>query len=700
MIYSIFDIETDGLLPNSSKVISGEAKEVTKIWCLNYRAFEWIDGEHKLIKTRTLTSYKAIKNFFKFTSIVVGHDIIRYDIPAVELVLGIKVKCHAICTLTISWGLYPIKGFKHGLGVWGERLGIEKPIVKQHEWEGLTEENEKELSRITLVMDNFNYGKSSQTTTDKERQLWFDLREMKWQHLKLMTHRVEEDTKINSLLFHQQLDYLYKLYAGNVNQILSYISYLAFKADCLAEQAKAGMVLDRDLCEGSILELETDMEIKTKALSEAMPNELGKVLYKKPVRMMKKDGRISASGLKWHEKLREHHLTFHENGWDIRVVIREPPNPASSQQKKKWLFDLGWKPITFKENDKGEEIPQIALPFGAGICPSVLELEKVEPAVKHLKGLSVASHRRSVFKGFLKQVNSEGIIYAGAQGFTSTLRMQHRAPIVNLPKVGKWYGEEIRGCLTAGEGFWMAGADICGVEDRTKMHWMFFFDPEHVRRMDIPGFDGHLYMANFIKHMTEEEVELYKTLDKKGGALTKEEKVEYKRLKGIRGTSKTANFQCVYKSGIPKIAKSLKISLKEAGELHRGFWKINNAVLEMEKNAKVKKVNGQDWVLNPVSGFWYLLRNKKDIFSAINQSTAVFVFDLWLKYSRIELNKLGLKVCLQVHDEKLIIIPNSIPEQIIRNILDEAMVKVNKTLQLNVEINIDTQVGQTYADCH
>ena len=50
--------------------------------------------------------------------------------------------------------------------------------------------------------------------------------------------------------------------------------------------------------------------------------------------------------------------------------------------------------------------------------------------------------------------------------------------------------------------------------------------------------------------------------------------------------------------------------------------------------------------------------------------------------------------------ELLIIIPNSIPQETIKNILKEAMVKVNQALQLNVTIEIDTQVGSRYSDCH
>ena len=91
MNYKVFDIETNGLLPNSDKVISGKANPVTKIHCLSYSEYEWENGENKHIKSRTLTDYESIRNFFKCSDVLVGHDIVRYDIPVVELILDIKV---------------------------------------------------------------------------------------------------------------------------------------------------------------------------------------------------------------------------------------------------------------------------------------------------------------------------------------------------------------------------------------------------------------------------------------------------------------------------------------------------------------------------------------------------------------------------------------------------------------------------------
>ena len=54
--------------------------------------------------------------------ILVAHNGIRYDIPALERLLGIKVKCKVVCSLAISWYLEPNR-LKHGLAEWGEEFG-------------------------------------------------------------------------------------------------------------------------------------------------------------------------------------------------------------------------------------------------------------------------------------------------------------------------------------------------------------------------------------------------------------------------------------------------------------------------------------------------------------------------------------------------------------------------------------------------
>src|SRR6187402_277554 len=114
----IADIEADGLLDT-----------ITKIHCLSY-----CDTTTGLVCS---TSYQdQIKDFFLQEDVtLIMHNGINYDIPAIEKIYGIKVKCKVWDSLAISWILFPERD-RHGLQYWGETFGIEKPKID--DWEGLS----------------------------------------------------------------------------------------------------------------------------------------------------------------------------------------------------------------------------------------------------------------------------------------------------------------------------------------------------------------------------------------------------------------------------------------------------------------------------------------------------------------------------------------------------------------------------------
>ena len=118
----IWDIEADGLLDT-----------VTKIHCLSYRFVE------KPEEVFTLTSKSDIRCFIEDgpckDSILIGHNIIGYDLKAIEKILGSKTACKIIDTLPLSWHLNHSRT-KHGLAEYGEDFGVPKPKID--DWENQT----------------------------------------------------------------------------------------------------------------------------------------------------------------------------------------------------------------------------------------------------------------------------------------------------------------------------------------------------------------------------------------------------------------------------------------------------------------------------------------------------------------------------------------------------------------------------------
>lgn len=559
MKYTVFDVETDGLL-----------ETVTKIHCLSYQIIE----NGKRVEKGSITDYEQIKSFIAEQVILVGHNIIKYDIPVLEKILDIKVESRLVDTLPLSWYLYPLRG-KHGLELWGDELGVPKPAISD------------------------------------------------WQNLDIADyiHRCESDVEINKLLYFRQLDYLNKIYEQDIEQINNLINYLSFKMDCAREQEEVRCKIDLNLVNNSLAELKRLREEKVEALVEAMPKNLTYKEVNKPSKMYKKDDTLSKAGIKWLDLLHENNLPV-DYEQPVRVLVSEEDgNPGSHTQLKSWLFSLGWEPQVFeyRKNKAGEVKPVPQIYLDDEVCSSIRLLYEAEPALENLDMLSLINHRIGIFESYLENTDETGYTTAQVHGLTNTLRFRHKKPIVNLPKVFKFYGEQIRGAIVKPDNqHILCGSDMSSLEDSTKQHYMYFFDPDYVTQMRVPGFDPHVDIAVFAELMTKEEEITFKTLKKKK-ELTHDEHEIFSYLSKVRGNAKVVNFSAVYGAGPPKIAQTLGCELAFAQKLHKAYWERNKAVKQVARACQVKKIGDQMWLRNPVSNFWYTLRYEKDRFSTLNQ---------------------------------------------------------------------------------
>lgn len=637
MFGSVFDVEADSLTPTKLHVLSAT-----------------YDGE----TVSSTPDYGTMRRYLMNEEVIVGHNIARWDVPEVTRLLDIELSEDTLIvdTLAVAWYLYPNRiSEKHpdgsrknyGLESFGVDYGIPKPVVT--DWTGLTYEEYR--------------------------------------------HRCEEDVRINSRLWKDQYEYLMKIYGSHEN-VVRFLRYLAFKMDCAREQERSRWKLDIEKVHSGLEKLSRLEKEKTDELREAMPRVPIVRTVKRPKSLYKRDGSLSVSGERWVElALRE---GFDPGDRDEVEVITgyDDPNPGSHQQIKKWLFDLGWIPRTFKTNKKGQEVPQLnkSKQDGGGACESIIDLYEKEPRLEVLDGLFVLGHRIGILNGFLSAVSEDGYVVARIQGLTNTLRFKH-AECVNLPKVDAPFGEDIRGCLIAPKGYELCGSDMSSLEDRTKQHFMFKYDPEYVKEMMTEDFDPHIDIAVVGKLMTKVDAEFYKKF--KPAIASNAEHTRYKLLKTIRGIAKNTNYACVYGAGAPKIAKTAGIPLSEATTLHSAYWSRNWAVRAVANSLKVKEVGGQKWLFNPVSEFWYSLRNEKDRFSTLNQGTGVYAFDTWVAVVRRDRPQLTASF----HDEIILCVEEGYREEV-TNYLKDSCEEANEILNLNRRLDIDVQFGGRYSQIH
>jgi DNA polymerase III epsilon subunit-like protein len=620
---TVFDIETDGLLD-----------QMTKIHVLSYS-----DDNKTVIHTH---DYDEMREFFLTRKTLVGHNIVRFDIPAVEKLLGIKVEARLIDTLALSWYIHHDR-LKHGLEGYGEEYGVPKPVIK--DWNTLTPEE--------------------------------------------YAHRCNEDVKINNRLYLLLNMKLNKLYT-NENDKDRLIDYLTFKLECAREQEGLQWKLNVPKAEVAYEEITRLKEEKVEQLAEAMPKRMLTRMVTQPKVMHKKDGELSSHGEKWVALCKEYKQSLTSIGFKINTG-EERGNPNSNDQVKDWLYSLGWKPRTFKfvrDKKTGDERQIEQVRKGSDLCGSVSDLAAVDPAVDLLDGLTVLTHRAGILKSFLDGIlksfldcNKDGYLQAGVAGLTNTFRFKHYRPLVNLPSVDKPYGDVIRGCLTCPDGYVLAGADMTSLEDTTKRHYMKPLDPDYVEEMSREGFDPHLDLALHAGVINQDDIDKHNSGERS--------------LKALRKNYKVVNYSATYGVGAPKLARETGMSKGEAKTLLDAFWSRNWAIEKVASTVRVREVMDGMWLLNPVSGFWHSLRSDKDRFSTLNQSTGVFCFDTWVAICR----KNGIKAVGQFHDEIIALVKKG-DEGKVENLMHEAAIMLNDKVKLNVPLGTDVQFGNTYADIH
>jgi len=588
------------------------------------------------------SDYDKMRQFFSKPTWFVGHNIFAFDIPVVERLLGIDVqRARCIDTLYLSWALFP-KRKGHALDDWDPTNK-----VQIGDWD-------------TLSVSEY-------------------------------IKRCEADVEINWNMYQQCKEKLIEIY-GKKGKLKQYMNYLSFKANCASRAEQNGWTLDKQLAKQNLKLLTTMRDERYEKLKQEMPPTPVLQLYKRPLQFYKKDDTLTQAGERWFLKCKTLGLDPVKTERLMWKVKEKEPNPGSVPQIKDWLFSLGWKPDEYKTNKQGKRVPQVNTQDNdrkGELSASVYRLrDKAPAAIDALEDLSILSHRCTVLTGFLEQVRADGRIPARIGGLTNTLRFQHSGSICNLPGMGSKFGEYVRPCLIAAKGKKLMGADVASLEDRTKQHYLFPHDPAYVKSMMVEGFDPHLDLALFNGALTQEQVDRYK-------------RGEAPEIKPIRYKYKTGNYTCTYGAGADRIAEALGCSVKEAKVVHEAYWERNWAIRTVASNCKVMTTHTdeQDWLYNPVSGFWYELRHQKDRFSTLNQGTGSYAFDVWLGYVLTALGNRGT-ILGQFHDEFVFEVDYKEDEKELTQLVKDAMSKTNRVLKLNRELDCDVQFGLNYGEIH
>lgn len=704
---TVADLESDGFLDIA-----------TKIHVLGFQM-----NEKEVMVFNGSSEKQRIVNFFNWHMEkeipIVIHNGISFDVPLVEKLLGMDLSnLMIIDSLAISWYLNFDRRV-HGLGTFHEDYGIEKPPVE--DWS----EQPYEVYEHRVKED-----------VKINQALWKDLKKRLIELYTMVKVEIDAGAVGGKRISDDEEIYIDSLVGLSVEEHINrLLTFLMFKMDCARLQEKTQWEVDVDL----LLETETKLEAICNSAKDELESVMPKVAqYTKkeaPKKPFKKDGSLSATGLKWKELMEVYENqevdefgTLKVEATDVKGVFKvlngyEEPSASSPIQVKNFLYAKGWVPVSFKyekdedafnawiakkpkegshhskwtewKDSKPEEraIPQITVggEDGKELCESVLELAEEVPEIKKYAEYNVAKHRLGVIKGFIRDLKQGKFLQARIGGFTNTLRVMHRE-LVNLAGIDKPYGKEIRGVLIAGEGKCLLGSDMSSLEDRVKHGLMLPHDPEYVATMQEDDFDPHILMALTAGMVTKKEFDDFKNGIKSANA------------KAARKKGKTTNYASVYNAGPAKIAQAAGVSLKEGKALHEAYWKLNWAVKAIaEEQVVVRDSKGNKWLVNPINGFCYALRKESDRFSTLAQGTGSFFFDMWVDNILMETEKRYGKKTLtgSFHDECILCVRDN--EKFITEfteIIKSSVDKVNETYKIRRALGCETQVGKRYSEIH
>ncbi len=132
----VFDIETDSLFENC-----------TTFWC----AVSLYKGEvkHYVLQEGLQELSEDIMEVANVGDIVVGHNIIDFDLPAIEKLTGRLFQVKALDTLIFSRLLQPERRGGHSLEAWGQRLGFSK--LEYKDFSAYSEEMLRYCERDTML---------------------------------------------------------------------------------------------------------------------------------------------------------------------------------------------------------------------------------------------------------------------------------------------------------------------------------------------------------------------------------------------------------------------------------------------------------------------------------------------------------------------------------------------------------------------
>lgn len=521
----LFDIETNNLLANMLDYTSMpyKLKNEARLWCI---AFFNLDNRKEKITIRLNECTKErLFEIFKNAEEIAGHNIVDFDLPALQL--------FGLINYTIG---YP--GQPHILN--GKPVKITDTLI----WSQLLNPDRfGGHSLANLSKDNFE----SKSRHEDFSQYSIELEQY-----------MEQDCISNMEVYDQLIEE-----KGTWNYTKAYDQELKL-IDLNLKQSHFGFYFDEELAKKHIVDLDDKLKTIYDHVNPLLPpkplNKGEKDHYTLPKSQVKKNLDLSANLIKFAEKVGAtldhdkrtitfNNVTYNLPFEDTPLVDKIPATVDDLDHLKGYLLDLGWNPLEWKERDLtkdskkvklvGDKLvatvkryvdstlngpyksyrlklleiedvdtleehllhkcsvsgqvrvpvsPAIRVGTNKELCPNLEKLGEVASFVEDVTKYLTYKHRRNSIAGGKEDEDGEPMT-----GYLSLIREDGRVPtpaftmgaasfrykhskVANIPRISSIYGHELRSLFGCGKNFIQIGADFASLEARIQGHYVFNYN--------------------------------------------------------------------------------------------------------------------------------------------------------------------------------------------------------------------------------
>ena len=611
----VVDIETDGLLPDVTKIHcivtkdidSGFVREFDNFensWACKHNAFEWLSG----------------------ASLIIGHNFVGYDAKVLKKLWNLDIPYSKISdTLCRSRVRYPdllkpagitTKAGVHSLECWGHRLGMAK--VQNEDWSELTDN----------ILD-----------------------------------RCRQDVEITHKLWEVQND---GWNWDNCDKVE--VAFLNF----MEEQERYGWAFD----EAGLPVLIKDLKATLDRLEEEFSRMSDKVVRKQGELKapLKKLGGLTQATEKWYNELDVQAFNPSDISGPFTRVQFSNINLRSAPQRSKYLHDHGWIPTEFHLETMKPKMTR--------------ESVKNIPGGPILSDFVQAAHRMGLLageKGFINTVRN-GIIHAGGNSCGTPTGRVRQYTVVNIPRVGSFYGEEIRSLFTARPGHKLVGCDLKNIESRLMGHFTH-------------AFDG----GDFARRLEEEDLH--------------ESTVSLLASVGItaeRSVAKSINYAIMYGAGAAKISLMAKSSEDKTRAFIDEWWAdkpaLDNVRKQLEKalasRGQLTYKYGRGILADKafivgLDGRKIFVRSSHSLLNALIQSTGALIHKMSCCriYTKVQELHIAANPVGNFHDEiQCEVLEKDVDKY--SELVVQCINGVGESLNLNVKVDTDVKIGGSWRDTH